>query len=68
MKLIISFILWFILAIILIGVYTYTIWIKLDKFISSLDNPVSCILPYWVQDKIEKTYENITSATCEITK
>ena len=68
MKLITSFILGFILASILIGVYTYTIWIKLDKFLSSIDNPVSCSLPYGVQEKIEKTYENITSATCEITK
>ena len=26
-------------------------------------NP-SCSLPYWVQDKIEQTYEYVTSATC----
>lgn len=24
----------------------------------------SCSLPYWVQDKIEQTYEYVTSATC----
>lgn len=60
----ISFILWFLLAIILIWIYTYTIWSKVDKVISILEKPSSCNLDYSIQDKIEKTYETINSATC----
>lgn len=65
MKLIISFILGFILAIAIIGIYTYFLWLKIDTILSSINRPVSCdSLPYWVQEKLEQTYENITSFKC----
>lgn len=34
------------------------------EILSILRNPVSCSLPYWVQDKIEETYTNIVSFKC----
>lgn len=34
------------------------------EILSILRNPVSCELQYWLREKIEQTYENITSATC----
>ena len=49
--------------------YIYGTLDKIDKIYSSLNDTVSCNkLPYGVQEKIEQTYENITSATCEIWK
>jgi len=38
----ISFILWFLLAIILIWIYTYTIWSKVDKIYAILDVNSTC--------------------------
>lgn len=35
---------------------------KIDDLSSQIHN--DCSLPYWVQDKIEQTYEYVTSATC----
>lgn len=37
---------------------------KVDKISAKIDNPVSCNLPYWLQDKIEETYTNIVSFKC----
>lgn len=40
-----------------------------NKDIISNFSNISCnSLPYWVQEKLEKTYEIVSSATCEITK
>lgn len=41
---------------------------EIHKIYSYIQNPVSCDIDSTLQDKIEKTYENITSATCNIEK
>ena len=38
---------------------------KIDKLSIKIDKN-TCNLAYWLQEKIEQTYENITSATCTI--
>jgi hypothetical protein len=69
----VSYILWLVIALLLISWYTAYISHqtndKIEKIYSSIIQPVSCdSLPYWVQEKIEQTYENITSSTCNIKK
>jgi len=57
---------WIIIVIVFIYSYVYFSWLgnKIDKIYSKFENPVSCNLDYSIQDKIEKTYETINSATC----
>ncbi len=61
-----SFLVWSVWALLIIWLYNlycnYQTDRKVDKAISIIGNP--CQLPDWVQEKIEQTYENITSATC----
>lgn len=35
------------------------------EILTILKNPVSCDLPYVVQDQIEQTYKNVVSFECE---
>lgn len=62
-----QFILWvlFWLLVVCAMIYLSGIGDKIDKIYSLSNRSISCdTLPYWVQDKIEKTYENITSFEC----
>lgn len=49
--------LWFSLAVAILY-FTKTIN-KIDKIYSKFENPVSCDLPYGIQDKIEWIYNNL---------
>jgi hypothetical protein len=68
------FLAWVIFCLIGIASIAYIYWtfdelrqsnINSKEILSILKKPVSCDLPYGVQDQIEQTYKNITSATCE---
>lgn len=62
-----QFILWILFWILVVVAFIYLSWLgdKIDKIYSSINRPVSCeTLPYWVQEKLEQTYENITSFKC----
>ncbi len=70
---IISFLVWALVAICAVSFYFHILNTsnikrideKIDRISTSLKNPVSCeSLPYWVQEKIEQTYKNITSFEC----
>lgn len=68
MKLFISFILGFLLALTLIGIYTYTVGSKIDKILSILEKPVSCQLPYGITDQIDTMYNTLSSNTTCVDK
>ncbi len=60
----------------MVYIYLALFWVidtisRIDKqeqeILSRIGNS-SCSLPYGVQEKIEQTYEIVSSATCEITK
>lgn len=68
------FIGWFLFWIVVIASFIYIYWFmetllehqKWQKeILSILKHPVSCELPYWLQDKIEETYKNVVSFECE---
>ena len=63
---ILCIILWFSLAVSILY-FSKTIN-KVDKILSILEKPQTCNLDYSIQDKIERTYETINSATCNIEK
>ena len=65
MKLFLSFILGFIVALIIIGAYTYAIGSKVDKVLSILEKPQTCNLPYWIENDIRTMANTLdTSTSC----
>lgn len=65
---VILLLIWICIGFVIIYVYFSLFWVITNKEILSRLENITCDLPYGLQEKLEKTYENITSATCEITK
>lgn len=58
----------FIIVVVATIIYLHTMSNKIDKIYSEISIKSCDSLPYGVQDKIEQTYDILSSATCNTTK
>lgn len=58
----------FIILVVATLMYLYTISNKIDKIYSEISIKSCDSLPYGIQDKIEQSYDILSSSTCKITQ